>query len=195
MHGLDLILARPSHLPVLRVLYRAGEALTGREIQRRTGYSNRATMLALQALVDCSVVLCEPTGSAHWFHINNDNYLMRKALKPAFEAEVLFWNDLGKTIRRIVKPLPTAAVATGPLAKQDDVSSGRVELTLVFDGGRARIRGYPCMERLAEELWSRYAVELQYNLVDGRTMEHEEYEPLWRRVARDGILLFGSLGA
>ena len=193
MHGLDLILARPSYLPVLRVLHHAGEALTGREIQRRTGYSNRATMLALEALVDCSAVLCEETAAAHWYRINPGNYLMLKALKPAFESEDLFWDDLRKTIRRVVKPRPIAAVATGPLARQDDVSSGRVELTLVFDGGRARIRGYPCMERLAEVLWSRYAVELQYNLVDGRTMEHEEYEPLWRRVARDGILLFGSL--
>ena len=193
MHGLNMILNKASHLLVLRELYHAEEALTGRELQRRTGLSNRATMLALEALVDTSVAHCEVTPQANWYEANPNNYFFTKALKPAFEAEDLFWDDLRKMVRRVIRPRPIAAVVTGPLARDESEASGRLELTMIFASGRNRIRAYRCLEDLAEAVWDRFALNVEVNWIDTNIVEDEEYEPLWRRIEREGVLLYGTL--
>ncbi|MBU0679570.1 MAG: hypothetical protein KJ626_15825 [Verrucomicrobia bacterium] len=193
MQGLDPLLCRHSQLLVLRCLYRAKESLTGREIERRTGLSNRATMLALESLVEASAVNLDITSTAHWYELNQNHYFVAKALKPAFEAEDLFWDDLRKTVRKIVHPRPLAAVATGPLARDETAFAGRVDLSMVFSTGRARIRAFKSIEELKEGVWDRYAIQIEPILLDVNTMDEEEYDTLWRRVEREGILLFGTL--
>ena len=193
MHGLDLILNKTSHLLVLRELYHAEEALTGRELQRRTGLSNRATMLALESLVDTSVVRCETTPQANWYEANSNNYFFSRALKVVFETEDMFWDDLRKVIRKTILPRPTAAVITGPLARNDAESSGKLEITMLFSSGRNRMRAFRSFEDLIEAVWERYALNVEANWLDGNSVELEEYETLWRRIEREGVLLFGTL--
>ena len=193
MHGLNRLLSKPSQLIVLRCLYHASEPLTGREVERRTGLSNRAVMLALESLSEMSAVHCENTPSANWYELNTTHYLIAKGLKGCFEAEDLFWDDLRKIIRRTVHPRPLAAVATGPLARDDSKIDSRVDLILLFATGHARLRGFRCMEKLAEAIWDRHAVNLGYELLDVNIMDNEENDALWKRVEREGILLFGTL--
>lgn len=193
MHGLDLILGKASHVLVLRVLVRAEEPMTGREIQRRSGLSNRATMLALDALLAQAVVLCEETPQANWYEINAGNYFVAKALKPIYEAEEAFWQDVGKIIRRSVKPRPTAAVITGPLARDEELTTGRLEITLLFSTGRNRIRAYSSLGPLTDDVWNRYAMHVEVNWVDANNYRDTAYEALWRRIEREGVLLFGAL--
>jgi len=193
MQGLNLILSRQSQLLVLRVLFHADTPLAGREIERRTGLSNRATMLALEDLVDCSAVTRHELSHCYQFAINRNNYLVTKVLKPAFEAEELVWTDLRKTIRRIVIPRPIAAVATGPLVRDETLAGGRVELTMLFTDGRSRIRAFSTIERLTATCWERYAIDLDPVLIDENIMYREAYDALWRRIEREGILLFGAL--
>jgi len=178
---------------VLRVLFHAEEPVTGREIERRTGLSNRGVMMALESLVDLAAVQCEITERAHWYTLNRAHYLINKGLKAAFEAEDLFWDDLCKTVRRVVHPRPVAAVATGPLARHDDLSGGRIELTLVFSTVRNRLRAFRSMEMLEEAAWDRYALAVNATLLAATEVDDDEYDTLWRRVEREGILLFGTL--
>lgn len=172
----------------------AGETpLTGREIQRRAGLSNRATMLALDQLFDASVVLCDTTPSAHFFRPNPRNYLWTKAVRPALEAEEAFWEDLRKTVRRHVSPRPEAAMVTGALVRDERAESGKLDLHLLFEGGRQRLQAYRCVERLSERVRERHALEISCTFMDMRTMDDPEYRDLWRRIAREGVLLFGKL--
>ena len=193
MHGLNLILNKTSNLLVLRELYHAEEALTGRELQRRTGLSNRATMLALESLVDTSVVRCETTPQANWYEPNINNYFFSKALKTVFESEDLFWDDLRKVIQKTIRPRPLSAVVTGPLARNEAESTGRLEITMLFGSGRNRMRAYGTFEDLMETIWDRYALDVEANWLDANIAEREEHEALWRRIEREGVLLFGTL--
>ncbi len=167
--------------------------MTGREIERRTGLSNRAVMLALEHLSEMAAVDCEQTSSAHWYTLNRSQYFIQKALKPAIEAEDLFWDDFRKTVRRNVHPRPIAAVATGPLARDESAASDRIELTLVFATGRNRVRAFNSLEKLHEAIWRRYAVSIDPILLDTNIVNQDKYNALWRRVEREGILLFGTL--
>ena len=193
MHGLNVLITRYSQLLVLRTLYHTQTPMSGREIERRTGLSNRATMQALEALVDVFAVDFEVAGNAHLYTLNRDNYFVAKGLKPAFEAEDLFWTDFTKTVRKHVLPRPIAAVATGPLARDDSSLNTRIELTMIFSTGRNRIRAFNCMEALSEAVTQRYAVTIDPILLDVNNVDEATNDALWRRVEREGILLFGTL--
>lgn len=193
MHGLNNLLSRYSQLLVLRVLHDAATPLTGREIQRRTGLSNRAAMMALEALTDVFAVSFDVHGNAHSYTLNRSNYFVDKALKPAFEAEDLFWTDFRKTVRRIVHPRPVAAVVTGPLARDESALNSRVQLTMIFSTGRNRLRAFNCMDTLAGTIAARYALSIEPVLLDVNNMDEDKNDALWRRVEREGILLFGVL--
>jgi hypothetical protein len=193
MHGLNALLANRSQLMVLRALYTAEAPLTGRGVERASGLSNRATMLALDALTDARAVNREDKGRAHLYTLNRNHYLVARALRPAFDAEERLWEDLSRLVRRTVRPRPLAAVATGPLARDETDYGGRLLLTMLFTTGRNRIRAMGSMATLAEVLRDRYALVLESSLLDMNTMDREEYIPLWRRVEREGILLFGTL--
>jgi len=193
MQGLNRILGKQSHLLVLRVLHAGTEALTGREIQRRCGLSNRATMQALESLEAARVVHREASGQAYLFRINARNYLWSKAVKPALDSETDFWEDLRKTVRRLVLPQPEAAMVTGALAREEALMEGTLELHLLFSDGRQRLRAYRCVERLKEQIRERYALETQTTFMDIRTMDDPEFQTLWRRIAREGVLLYGKL--
>lgn len=178
---------------VLRVLCHADAPMTGRAVERECGLSNRATMNALDSLVAARAVNMEQSGRAHLYEVNGYNYLVSKAIRPAFDAEELFWNDLTKTIRKILKPRPIAALATGPLARDETEYGGRLMLTILYDDGRKRIKSLASIQQLAQAVRDRYSLVLEHNLLDVNTMDRKEYEPLWRRVEREGILLLGNL--
>lgn len=193
MHGLNAILTSASRVAILRALYETDGPKSGRALERACGLSNRATMLALEHLVQMGVVNREIAGRAHQYTLNESSYLVAKALKPAFDAEVLFWDDLQRLIRRTVHPRPQAAVATGPLARGEAEYGGRLMLMMLFASSRERMRALAVMPRLATRVRERYAMALEHHLLDDNTMEREEYAPLWHRVEREGILLFGTL--
>jgi predicted DNA-binding transcriptional regulator len=193
MHGLNPILGKSSHLRVLRVLYRAREKLCGREIERRCGLSNRAVMLALEELASRRVLCVETTSTAYFYSPNPANYLWSKALRPALESEELFWEDLRKLVRRVVIPRPEAAMVTGALAREEGADSGTLDIHLLYAAGRERLQAYRCLERLREQVLQRYALDTVCTFMDMRNMDDPEFQALWNRIAREGVLLFGKL--
>ena len=49
------------------------------------------------------------------------------------------------------------------------------------------------METLEDEVWNRYALNVTSTLVVEKEADDDEYDGLWRKVEREGILLFGTL--
>jgi hypothetical protein len=198
MQALTRILGRQSHLAVLRVIRNAPEPMSGREVQRAAGLSNRAAMQALNSLTNEGVLLKTIQGNAHLFCGNARHYLWTKAVIPALDAEVGFWDDLRKTIRRHMHPKPEAAIVTGPLARAPSPSAladipGLLEIHLLFATGRQRLQAYRSLDRLRENIRIRYALSASVTFMDNRTMDDPEFSTLWSRIAREGILLFGKL--
>lgn len=193
MHSLNPILGKMSHLRVLRVLHHSKEKLSGREIQRKCGLSNRATMMALEELTAKRVLRAEITSVHYFYEPNPKSFLWTKAIRPALDAEELFWDDLRKLVRRSVKPVPEAAMVTGNLARNEAAESGLIDLHLLYEGGRQRLQAYSCLDRLRDKVDERYALEISVTFMDMRNMDDPEFQILWKRIAREGVLLFGKL--
>jgi DNA-binding transcriptional ArsR family regulator len=193
MRGLNAVLCNMSHVAVLRTLHHASDPLTGREVERRSGLANRSTMLALESLVDMRAVHMEVSGRSYLYTLNRKHYLVTKGLNAAFKAEDMFWADVAKTVRAVVRPKPLAAVATGPLVRDETEYGGRITLTVLFATRKGRIKALRSLHTLADRIRDRHSLILEHHVLDVNTMDERQYIPLWRRVEREGILLFGTL--
>jgi hypothetical protein len=193
VQDLDRIFGKRSHVAVLRVLFKAGEELSGREVQRRSGLSNRATMLALQSLCEQRVLANDVRSSSHRYRINRRHFLWSKAVRAALEAEEGFWEDLKKLLRRTLRPPPIAAIVTGPLARGLAGDQRELPLHLLYQTGRDRLQSYRGLERLKDRIDERYALRVNPTFMDLRTMSRPEFSALWDRIAREGLLVFGDL--
>ena len=193
MQGLNQILGTKSHLKVLRVLHRSDEPMAGREIQRKAGLSNRAAMMALEALSEQRVLTVEVTSTKYLYQINRKHFLWAKAVRPALEGEEGFWEDVRKLVMRSVKPRPEAAMATGALARDEMSEEATLDLHLLFSTGRHRLQAYQCLERIQKRVDERYGLEVDVTFMDKRNMDDPEFQLLWKRIAREGVLLFGKL--
>jgi hypothetical protein len=193
MQALNAILGKASHLRVLRVLHRAAEPITGREIQRRCKMSNRAVMLALEELSRLSVVICEAHAGHHDYQINQQHYFWKRGIRPALESEEHFWEDLRRLVRRALNPRPIAAIVTGPIARDEPDAEEILQLHLLFQTGRDRLQSYRGLPKLRDQSLSRYSLGIHATFMDLRNMDDSEYRSLWRRIAREGVLLFGDL--
>lgn len=193
MQGLNLLLGTRSHVKVLRVLYRSEDPLNGREIQRRTGLSNRATMVALETLTEKHLLRVQVTTKDYRYQINRRHFYWAKSIRPALEGEEQFWEDVRKLVMRSVKPRPEAAIATGVLARDEHAADGPLDLQLLFETGRQRLQAYQSLERLQERVADRYGIDVKVTFMDMRNMDDPEFQLLWKRIAREGVLLFGKL--
>ena len=192
MQALNRILGTASHLRVLRVLHRAEGPLSGRETQRRAGLSNRAAMLALEALVEVNLVRRETLTSRHAYRINTRHFFWRSAVRPALESEIRFWEDLRRLVRRALRPRPIAAMVTGAIARDEARADEPLHLHLLYETGRDRIRSYRGLDSLRDQAASRYGLGVRATFMDLRTMDDPEFRTLWNRIAREGVLLYGE---
>ena len=193
MQALNGILGKASHLRVLRALHRAGEPLTGREVQRRADMSNRAVMLALEELTRLQVVLCEAHTDHHAYQLNPRHFFYKRGIRPALDAEEHFWDDLRRLVRRTLSPRPIAAIVTGSIARDEAETDETLQLHLLYQTGRERLQSYRGLDTLRARTASRYSLGVHATFMDLRNMDDPEFRSLWRRIAREGVLLFGDL--
>ncbi len=77
----------PGQIGVLRVLFRSGTPLTGRQVQRLSGLANLSTMRALKRLADLGVVSCRRAGRAYQYELRRSHWAVENLISPLFENE------------------------------------------------------------------------------------------------------------
>jgi predicted nucleotidyltransferase len=86
--SIDDIIASPCKVGILRALVvRRGFRATGRAIARLIGFSAPSTHEALKALHAGNILTLEAVGRQHIYSLNEDDRLVRKLIRPMFEAE------------------------------------------------------------------------------------------------------------
>jgi len=151
-------------------------------------------MMALSELVSFHAVCRTDKGNAHQYRINTGHYLVSNAIIPALDGEELFWNDVGKVVRKKTLPRPIAAIAIeSPMRKTEFAPTTKVEMVLLFATGRHRLRAWPTLPAMALAVLERHGLNIDPVLMDINSMSREEHAPIWRKVEREGILLFGKI--
>ena len=102
------IIDSSSKLAILRVFAsRQGLKATGREIAKLSGYSVPSTHESLKDLNSHNILNLEVIGKQHIYALNEDNRIVKKILRPMFEAE---GNVKGEIRDFIVEELKRAGI-------------------------------------------------------------------------------------
>lgn len=86
--NINEIIDSPSKLAILRVFAsRKGLKATGREIAKLSGYSVPSTHESLKDLNSRNILKLEVIGKQHIYTLNEEDRIVKKILRPMFEAE------------------------------------------------------------------------------------------------------------
>ena len=101
---IDKIVDSPSKLAILRVFAsREGLKATGREIAKLAGFSVPSTHESLKDLYDRNVLVREIIGKQHIYSLNEKDRIVQKIIRPMFEAESNYKQEIGDLLLKEVK--------------------------------------------------------------------------------------------
>jgi len=101
---IENIVDSPSKLAILRVFTsREGLKATGREIAKLAGFSVPSTHESLKDLYERNVLLREIIGKQHIYSLNEEDRIVQKIIRPMFEAENNFKQEIGDLLLDEIK--------------------------------------------------------------------------------------------
>ncbi len=116
---------------MLRYLARHGGRLTGREIARVTGSAWARTSEALKDMVAAGLLIHRRVGRAIEYRLNEDHYLIRDILLPAFQAERHWPQALGQEVARLGGSEVLSVILYGSVARGVPRVSSDLDLAVV----------------------------------------------------------------
>lgn len=201
-HPLDNILGSRAKVRVCRLLWATHEALSAREMGRRTGTAKRSVDLALVDLIHLGVVVREGSSPLSPYRINRMHALVELALGPLFQGEDRMLEEMFKTLRTIViseavlgKSGLAWAGVFGSMARGDQTIESDLDLAVIVDDQTATPRVHDALSDHTETFASRFGRRLSPLVMSLHqfTRMLKERESLALALTRDGRRLAGTI--
>lgn len=133
------IVDSPSKLAILRVFCsRKGLKATGREIAKLSGYSVPSTHESLKDLHSRNVLNLEVIGKQHIYALNEEDRIVKKMIRPLFEAEGSAKDEISDFLMTAlksagVKQRIVSLILYGSVQKKEDSKNSDVDVVVVVD--------------------------------------------------------------
>ncbi len=132
---IDNVLDSSSKLAVLRVLAsRKGFKATGREIAKLAGYSVPSTHESLKDLHAKEILLRDIIGKQHVYSLNEENRLVKKVIRPVFQAENGFKEEVRNFLLKELKRFgikPVSLILYGSVQKGNPKQGSDIDIAVV----------------------------------------------------------------
>lgn len=130
---LDNILGQSSKVKILRFLVKSQAQLNGREIAKNVGLSHVKVHTALKDLTSQGVVNMRSVGSSLVYWLNENHFLVKGIIRPAFEKEEGVFGQITKIILSNIKPpRPLSIILFGSFAKGDASADSDIDVVIVY---------------------------------------------------------------
>lgn len=185
MNGLDAV--------ALRVVARAGTALTGRQVARLAGTGTPANIrLSLLRLVDIGLVISVPAPHATMYSANRAHLLW-----PAVEVAMNARQELNRRITAFAHasaPEGVTVALYGSVARGDSTTKSDIDLLVVFPDAVA-LDGrdeFVTVLRDSVQLWTGNDAQVYDVTETALARQREEADPIVDSWVADGIIVFGN---
>ncbi len=132
---LDKILNRTVKVQILRFFIKTGAEWTGRQISKEIGVSPATCHKALRQLYNEGLLLFRSVGVGHLYKLNDENYLVKNAVKPLFEQEGRCYRRLKEILLKHLGNLAPhkliSAVVFGSVAKKKERAKSDIDIFLL----------------------------------------------------------------
>ncbi|MBA3052722.1 MAG: nucleotidyltransferase domain-containing protein [Candidatus Omnitrophota bacterium] len=132
---LDKILNQTAKVQILRFFIKTGAEWTGRQISKEIEVSPATCHKALRQLYKEGLLLFRSVGVGHLYKLNDENYLVKKSLRPLFEQEDGCYLRLKEILLKHLGDLAPhkliSAVVFGSVAKKKDRAKSDIDIFLL----------------------------------------------------------------
>lgn len=130
---LNEVLGQASKVKILRFMVNSQAQLNGREIAKNIGLSHVKVHSALKNLSKQGIVDMRSVGNAILYWLNEEHFLVKEILRPAFEKESEIYQSIIKIIFKESKPpYPLSIILFGSFAKNSAIADSDIDFLLVY---------------------------------------------------------------
>jgi len=129
---MDEVFSRWSNIAVLRALNKYGIGISGREVARVAGITNKNCFTALVDFENLGIVNCVRGGNEHSYTLNREHLLVTDAIIPLFEVEDNYFNKIASFIKSKLKNKCISLIVFGSVARKDETMSSDYDLCIVL---------------------------------------------------------------
>lgn len=130
---LDDIFGQYSKLKLLRFLLKSQTQMNGREIAKNVGLSHVKVHTALKDLTKQGIVSMRSVGSSLVYWLNEEHFLVKEIIRPAFEKEDGLFEYISRLIlKEISKPKPLSIILFGSFAKGSALADSDIDVVIVY---------------------------------------------------------------
>jgi predicted nucleotidyltransferase len=163
------IIDTPSKLAILRVFVsREGLKATGREISKLAGFSVSSTHESLKNLHARNILNREIIGRQHIYSLNEDDRIVQKIIRPMFEAENNFKQEISDLLldeikKAGIKSTIVSLILYGSVATKTAQKGSDVDVAVVVDKQKDVDRVFEIFNSsIAERFKSFFGVHLDF---------------------------------
>lgn len=201
-HPLDHILGSRAKVRICRLLLTTTEALSAREMGRRTGTAKRSVDLALVDLVKLGLVVREGSSSVSPYRISTKHALAELALTPLFSGEEQVLQEMFAVLRKMVlaealleeSELVWAGIY-GSMARGDETSESDLDLAIILADPAATPRVHDAVSGQTPSFTSRFGRHISPLVISRQQFARmlKNKDPLAITLIRDGRRLAGTV--
>ena len=130
---LDNIFGQYSKVKILRFLVKSQAQLNGREIAKNVGLSHVKAHTALKDLTRHGVVNMRSVGSSLVYWLNEEHFLVKEIIRPAFEKEEGVFEHIARIVlKAITPPRPLNIILFGSFAKGNASADSDIDIAIVY---------------------------------------------------------------
>jgi len=130
---LNNILGQYSKVKILRFLVKSQAQLNGREIAKNVGLSHVKAHTALKDLTKHGVVNMRSVGSSLVYWLNEEHFLVKEIIRPAFEKEEEVFKHVAQIVlKAIIPPRPFSIILFGSFAKGNAEADSDIDIVIVY---------------------------------------------------------------
>ncbi len=134
---LDDIFGQYSKVRILRFLVKSQSQLNGREIAKNVGLSHVKAHTALKDLTKQGIVNMHSVGNSLVYWLNEDHFLVKEIIRPAFEKEDGLFDYMSRLIlKNISLPKPFSIILFGSFAKGRALADSDIDVVIIYPNSK-----------------------------------------------------------
>lgn len=189
---LEQLLRSPGQIKVLRVLWRAGTPLTGRQVQKIAGLANLAAMQALKKLTALGVVSCREAGRAYQYELKRSHWAVTNLVAPLFENENKGLDYLRELVSRKLEGRCLSAYLYGSVVSHPEGPVGDVDLFILVreEEDRHALENGALLE-LSDQISRTFGLLLEPNVITQNELSRKSAGKLVLNIMENGHKVWG----
>ncbi|MFH1359901.1 MAG: nucleotidyltransferase domain-containing protein [Candidatus Omnitrophota bacterium] len=129
---LDDIFGQTSKVKILRFLINVQAQMNGREIAKNIGISHVKAHTALKDLTSHGIVNMRSLGNSLVYWLNEEHFLVKEIIRPAFEKESHVFEHIARIILRAIKSIrPLSIILFGSFAKGNASADSDIDMAII----------------------------------------------------------------